>query len=177
MSDENLLDEGADDFAPKSSGPSVVMLLAVALVGAGAGGWFGGPIVTPMVADILASEPSEDDGYGGGGHGSAPYGAASADEGPLAIDNLILNPAESGGSRFLIATLVLDTDEGTRAELEARDAEARDLLQTVLAVRTVAELSDISLRDQIREDLRIALNTMLGYEGVHRIFLPQFVIQ
>jgi flagellar basal body-associated protein FliL len=38
-------------------------------------------------------------------------------------------------------------------------------------------LSDISLRDVIREDLRAALNTMLGYEGVHRIFLPQFVIQ
>ncbi|MBT8489286.1 MAG: flagellar basal body-associated FliL family protein [Gemmatimonadetes bacterium] len=172
MSDENLLDEGGDDFATKSSGPSAVMLLVVAALGAGAGGWFGGPIVTPMVADIMASEPSDGDG-----HGARPYGDASADDGPLAIDNLILNPAESGGSRFLIATLVLDTDDETRAELESRDAEARDLLQTVLAVRTVAELSDISLRDEIRSDLRIALNTMLGYEGVHRIFLPQFVIQ
>ena len=179
MSDENLLDEGADDFAPKSSGPSVVMLLVTALIGAGAGGWFGGPIVTPMVADMMAASPDDegDDGYGGGHGGSSPYGDASPDDGPLAIDNLILNPAQSGGSRFLIATLVLDTDEETRAELEARDAEARDLLQTVLAIRTVDELSDISLRDEIRNDLRIALNTMLGYEGVHRIFLPQFVIQ
>lgn len=179
MSDENLLDEGADDFATKSSKPSVVMLLAVAALGAGVGGWFGGPIVTPRVADMMASEPSGegDDGYGGGHGGARPYGDASADDGPLAIENLILNPAESGGSRFLIATLVLDTDDETRAQLEARDAEARDLLQTVLAIRTVAELSDISLRDEIRDDLRIALNTMLGYEGVRRIFLPQFVIQ
>ncbi len=156
------------------------MLLAVALVGAGAGGWFGGPVVTPIVAEMMASSPSEggDDGHGGGGYGGdRPYGDASADDGPLTIDNLILNPAESGGSRFLIATLVLDTNEDTRAELESRDAEARDLLQTVLAIRTVDELSDISLRDEIRNDLRIALNTMLGYEGVHRIFLPQFVIQ
>lgn len=175
MSDDTQLEEGTDDFGTKS-GPSVVTLLFVGLIGAGVGGWFGGPMVTPMVADLLAAAPSGEGGSdhgGGGGHGES----TTSEEGPLAIENLILNPAESGGSRFLIATLVLDTDDKTRATLEARDAEVRDLLQTVLAVRTVAELSDIGLRDEIREDLRNALNRMLGYEGVHRIFLPQFVIQ
>jgi len=177
VSDETPLEADGEDFATKSSGPSVMMLLLVAAVGAGLGGWFGAPLATPMVTDLLAVVPSGGDGsHGGGSHGGGE-GSGSEEQGPLTIDNLILNPAESGGSRFLIATLVLDTDDETRAEIESRDAEIRDLLHTVLDARTVDELSDIGLRDEIREQLRSALNTMLGYEGVHRIFLPQFVIQ
>jgi len=162
--------EALDEDAPKAKGgPSLLVLLVLAGVGAGVGGWVGGPIVTPMVAQVAASR----EGGGGGGHG-APSDDA---EGPITIENLVLNPAGSGASRFLIATLVLDADESVREELGGRDAEARDLLLTILSGRTVEELSDISLRDEIREDLRAALNIMLGYEGVHRIFLPQFVIQ
>ena len=95
----------------------------------------------------------------------------------MLIGNLVLNPAESGGTRLLVAAISIDAGPDATEDLTARDAEARDLLLTILSSRTVDELSDVSLRDEIREDLRSALNTLLGYEGVHRIFLPQFVIQ
>ncbi len=177
------------DIEFEKAGPSVIMLVLFAAVGAGVGGWFGAPIVGPQIQAILASGgdggDAESDGGGhgpsastsgkSGGHGGGGGGEAPAE--PIAIENLILNPAGSQGSRFLIASLVLDTDAATGAELASRDAEARDLLLTILATRTVEELSNISLRDEIREDLRAALNTMLGREAVHRIFLPQFVIQ
>jgi flagellar protein FliL len=164
-------EEAPDEELPTpKAGPSLMVLLVLALVGAGAGGWFGGPVLTPMVAQVAASRGEDD---GGGGHGAPSEGA----EGPVTIENLVLNPAGSGASRFLIATLVLDAEESVREDLAFRDAEARDLLLTILSSRTVEQLSDIALRDVIREDLRSALNTMLGYEGVHRIFLPQFVIQ
>jgi flagellar FliL protein len=126
---------------------------------------------------MAASDGSDADGGHGGGGGGHGGGGSEEAAAPITIDNLILNPADSNGSRFLIATLVLDADERARVELEARDAEARDLLLTVLAIRTVDELANIGLREEIREDLRAALNTMLGRDAVHRIFLPQFVIQ
>lgn len=166
--------EGADFVEAGKSGPSVVVLVVLALIGAGVGGWFGAPLVTPMIAQVAEG------GGGGGGHGSDDGhggGGGDAEEGPLAIENLVLNPAGSGASRFLIATLVLETDADARTELEGREAEARDLLLTVLSSMTVEELTDISRREIIRETLRDALNDMLGREGVHRIFLPQFVIQ
>lgn len=166
--------EGVD--AKPASGPSVILLVLFAALGAGAGGWLGGPIVGPQIQQLVASSGSDDGGYGGGGGGHGSSGGGETEE-PIAIDNLILNPANSNGSRFLIATLVLDADESARGELEARDAEARDLLLSVLATRTVEELSDISLREEIREDLRAVLNAMLGRDAVHRIFFPQFVIQ
>ena len=164
-----------DDFGrAQKAGPSTVVLLLIAALGAGAGGWFGGPLVTPMIAQIAeGGGEGGDDGHGGGGG----YGSGDAEEGPFQIENLVLNPAGSGASRFLIATLVLEADEDARTELESRDAEARDLLLTVLSSMTVEELTDISRRNVIRETLRSALNDMLAREGVHRIFLPQFVIQ
>lgn len=175
------LDEELDPLEPgaKKSGPSVVVLIVLLLLGAGVGGYFGGPMTTPIIAEAMAGGGEgddgygEDDGYGGGGDG---YGGAET-EGPLTIENLFLNPSGSGASRFLIATLVLDADQDAQDELSSRDAEVRDMLLTILAVRTVEELSDISMRDEIREDLRSGLNDLLGREGVHRVFLPQFVIQ
>jgi flagellar FliL protein len=159
--------------AQKRSGPSVLVLAVLGLIGAGAGAWFGGPLVTPMIAEAAAGG-----GEGGGGHGGGHGGeGGEAAEGPLLIDNLVLNPAGSGGTRLLVAAVSLDADADAQETLAARDAEARDLLLMILSSRTVDELSDISLRETLREDLRRALNALLGYDGVHRIFLPQFVIQ
>lgn len=168
---DDLFDESA-----KKSGPSLVVVLVLLLVGAGAGGYFGGPVATPVLAEFLASDgEKEDDGHGGGGYGGGGYG--EAEEGPLTIDNLVLNPAGSGAQRFLIATLVLETEPDAHAELTARDAEVRDLLHIALASKTVDELADVSMRGVIREELRMSLNDLLGREGVHRIFFPTFVIQ
>ena len=141
-----------------------------------------------MIAEAASSSPDEggdgydsgdseegDDGYGSDGYDSGSSGAETNE--PFVIESLVLNPASSGGSRFLVATLALEIDEAARVQLANREAESRDLLHTVLAARTVDELSDVALRDEIREDLRVTLNAMLGFEGVHRIFLPQFVIQ
>jgi len=93
------------------------------------------------------------------------------------MSNIVLNPAGSGGMRFLVASVALEVTEPALAELEARDSEARDLVSTLLATRTVEILSDVGMRDALRDALREALNAMLGFDGVVRIFFPQFVIQ
>ncbi len=171
---ENPVDDPLAEPA-KRGGPSVLVLLVLAALGAGAGGYLGGPVVTPMVAQVAEKGL----GGGGGGHGAddGHGGGGGEDAEPLAIENLVLNPAGSGASRFLIATLVLDADPDAEQEIAAREPEVRDLLLTMLSTMTVEELTDIDRRDLIREDLRAALNALLGREGVRRIFFPQFVIQ
>lgn len=176
MADEPLEEGDPFDESAKKSGPSMVLVLVAALIGGGAGAYVGGPVATPVVAGFLASDGEGGGGGHGGGDGHGGGGEAAA-EGPLTIDNLVLNPAGSGASRFLIATLVLESDDDAYTELSERDAEVRDMLLTTLASRTVEELADVSMRGIIREELRVSLNDMLGREGVHRIFFPTFVIQ
>lgn len=164
-----VAEEGPSDVGGRK-GPPMVGLVVVGLLAAMAGGWFGAPRLAPNATEMLdgvlergsAVEPS-------------PAGAVATVE--HLIPNLVLNPAGSGGVRFLVASLALVASETAAGLLEERDAEARDLILTILSARTVEQLSDVSSRDEIRSALRSELNAMLGFEGVQQIFFPQFVIQ
>jgi flagellar basal body-associated protein FliL len=57
------------------------------------------------------------------------------------------------------------------------DVSFRHTLLTTLGSRTVAELSDISMRPQIVAELRDSLEHVTGKGVIHRIYLPQYVIQ
>ncbi len=170
--------ERAEDVSEAAAGKPAsrrIVLLALGVVGAAAGAWLGGPILTPLVAGVFAGGGGHGEEAGGGGHGA---GEASAPTEPLfELNDLVVNPAGSGGTRFLVAAISLDADAEAQEALAARSAEARDLLLTVLGSHTVDQLSDVSYREDVRSQLRSTLNGMLGYEGVHRIFFPQFVIQ
>lgn len=168
--DPSPAEEGPGDPGARQ-GPRTAGLVVVGLLAAAAGGWFGAPKLAPKASAVLES-------FRGG---ASAEGDAEEVEEPSStehlLSNLVLNPAGSGGVRFLVASLALVVTEEAGAVLEARDAEARDLVLTVLSARTVEELSDVSRRDEIRQELRSELNGMLGFDGVRQIFFPQFVIQ
>ena len=167
--------EGGDDPAPRRPASRKMTFVALGVVGAGLGAWLGGPLIGPVLAGVFAGGGEEGaEAESGGGHGG---GEPEEVEATFPIDDLVVNPAGSGGTRFLVAALALEADSEAREALTSREAEARDLLLSVLASRTVEELSDVSFREEIRGEIVHALNEMLGYEGVHRVFFPQFVIQ
>jgi flagellar FliL protein len=63
------------------------------------------------------------------------------------------------------------------AELERREAEARDLVLRVLGGKTVAELADIGARDSLKAELLETLAGVVRVGEIRRLYLPQFVIQ
>src|SRR5690606_19914782 len=94
------------------------------------------------------------------------------------IDALVVNPADSDGLRFLMATMVVEVDgAGTAAQLQQRDAEVREAVLRTLGSKTVTELASIGNRDALKEELREALLSVVERGNVLRIHLPQFVIQ
>lgn len=137
-----------------------------------AGGWFGGPLLAPLAVDTVEELRSARVTPEPGGE-SVEAGA----EVQHMLANLVVNPANSGGVRFLVASLALDVSERAATLMAERDAEVRDLVLTVLAAKSVDELSDVASRDRIRSEIRLELNRMLGFDGVSRVFFPQFVIQ
>lgn len=159
-----------------------VVLVAGALLGGGAGAFFAGPVLAEMIlgpADAAAAEAGaaatdgghgEDSGDHGGGHGP---GAAS-----YLFDNLVLNPAQSNGTRFLMASVSFDLkEEGSAEEMKARDAQVRDALLTVLGRKTVEELTNVAARDSLKLELKTAVSQLFPEGTVRGIYLPQFVIQ
>jgi flagellar protein FliL len=166
MTDDDVQDEveieGEPDAPPRRGRTAMMVVLVGALV-LGAGG--GALVLGPLVAERVTSEP-------------APEVKAPIDVATYTVESLVLNPAETMGTRFLMATIVASVEGTKTAEmLQAREAEVRDRLMAVLGSKTVEQLSDVRLRESLREELRLSLGTMVEPARVLAVFLPTFVIQ
>ena len=179
--------EGAENAAPKSKMPLIIAIAVGLAVGGGSGAAVIGPMVakkmmkTPVVADsgaeATAAGEKSAEGAKGGEHGEGAKGGATTLL-PLALENLVLNPAGSNGSRYLLMSLTIESVDAKGGEaLTSHDAELRDLILTTLSVKTVEELSDIGHRDEIKKELTEAITKHFGKSSVKQLFFPQFVIQ
>jgi flagellar FliL protein len=174
--DEVQTTEAAADASPSPMahlvpiGGSIVALV----VGLAIGLWLVGPVAAERLAspgDQAAEHGSADHGGGHGAKGSGPSGK-------YRIENLVLNPAETKGTRFLMATVVVSlTGEGAEESLAERDAEIRDHLMSLLGSKTVDELTDVSRRGELKREIRVALSDLVPAEEIKAVYLPTFVIQ
>lgn len=175
-----MRDEVEQDVDEQSSEPKTrggLLILAVAgLLGIGVGGSLGGLLVGPMVGARMATATADGAAEAGsGGHGGE---GEESSGGIHLIDNMVVNPAESNGTRFLLITVAADLGDFNDPEvLGDRDFAIRDAILQLLGSKTVAELSDISQRPQLISQIKDALDRVLGPNTVRRLFIPQFVIQ
>jgi flagellar FliL protein len=180
--------EGAET-KPAAKGPKSVLLIG-AMVGGlllgGAGGVFAlGPMlakrsgytVADSVRKAMDTALAEEAGKEEGGH-AGKEGEGEAASTVHMIDNVILNPAGSGGQRFLMVAAAVDAKDSKVVEaMKARDAETRDVVLRVLGSKTVEQLADMRFREELKHELIDSLGVMFTKGAVRRIYFPQFVIQ
>lgn len=114
---------------------------------------------------------------GGGGE----TGEKAEPEGPgsfTEMKGLVVNPAESGGARYLAVSLAFETNSpAVLEELKAKEIVLRDAVLDLLSQHTAAELSATDRRDELKERLRGATNDLLNSGTVDRLYFTQFVLQ
>ncbi|HEY5086532.1 MAG TPA: flagellar basal body-associated FliL family protein [Gemmatimonadaceae bacterium] len=94
------------------------------------------------------------------------------------LDNLVMNPAGSGGTHFLLMSVALQVkDAGSLETLKGRDAELRDAILRLFSNKNIDQITDISARDRFGSELMVVLAKMFGDGTVTKIYFPQFVIQ
>jgi len=94
------------------------------------------------------------------------------------VENMVLNPAGSGGSRFLLLSVAFAVkDAEVVKSMTERDPELRDIILRDIGSRDVASLTDITMRDSIKVQLRTAVQKRFGKDAVRDVYFPQFVIQ
>jgi flagellar FliL protein len=165
-------------------------LIALVAVGLAIGGGTGAKLVGPMMAKKMgrgaapaATEAAAPEAADHGAEPEAPAdgkGKEGANGAPSVhlLENLVLNPAGSGGSRFLLLSVAIETGgANTVTEFQARDAELRDIILTALGSKTVDQLTDISTREGIKTELLAAIGARFGKGVVKRLYFPQFVVQ
>ena len=162
-------------------------LIALVAVGLAVGGGTGAKVLGPMMAEKLgrgaapaqaaaahAEEPEAEPEDADATEGADAKGAPSVH----LLENLVLNPAGSGGSRFLLLSVAIETSgPNTVTAFQARDAELRDIMLTALGSKTVDELTDITTREGIKTELLATISARFGKNAVKRLYFPQFVVQ
>jgi len=171
MSDDEKVAEGA---TPKPGSRTLtIAIVAICLIAGGGAGVFA---VAPALGGTSAGVEEEEE-EGGSSHGSGGHGEAS---GPYiySVDNVVLNPLGTNGTRFLLVTAAFEVGgEDMVEQMRGRDDAIRDLLNRSLGARTVEQLADLDQRESLREDIRLELEAMFTAGSVKKVYLPQFVIQ
>ncbi len=152
------------------------MIIAVAVASI-AGSAAGMGVIGPMLAKPAdAAAPAAAGAEGEHGEGAATDSAAAAP--PSVLNNIVMNPAGTRGTRFLLVSVGFDFTPALQdADFAARETEIRDVIIGVLSSKTVDDLVDYTQRDAFRAEIATAMEALLTGHKVRRVFFPQFVIQ
>jgi flagellar protein FliL len=208
MADEETVPEDATEPKKKKGLPGFVMPLVLALVGIGGGGFAGAKVIGPkLTADLMknltpaelaahtpkkaASDDDEGAEHGDsaegedGEHAEGAPAAAGGEHGPAGppplytISDLVLNPAGSGGTRFLMMSVAFDMKDSAAVEvLKQRDAEIKDAVLALVGGKTVEQLAEVSAREPLKVEIKDLVSTIVKKKKlIKRVSFPQFVIQ
>ena len=199
--EETAPEEGTEK--KKRSLPPFVLPLVLALVGTGAGGFVGAKVIGPKLTagfkDVITADAAAAHGVKKGAHPADSTGEAASAEGeadgeaakggehggegsapPLyTISDLVLNPAGSGGTRFLMLSVAFDMQDSSGVEaLKKRDAEIKDAVLALVGSKTVDQLAEVSAREPLKVEIRdLVARITKKPKAIKRVSFPQFVIQ
>lgn len=97
----------------------------------------------------------------------------------FAVEEVVINPAGTRGKHFLRLGLALETHSGPEftAELETRKAQLRDLLIQKFSARTIDELGDPTVREELRLQCIDEINSIVSGGKISNLFFTDYVLQ
>jgi flagellar basal body-associated protein FliL len=94
------------------------------------------------------------------------------------LDEIVVNPAETAGRRYLAVTLGLQIDvpEGDKL-IEKNKALIRDALISLLSSKHLDQLANIAYRDTLKHEIKEAVNHQLKDTTVSNVVFSGYVLQ
>lgn len=96
------------------------------------------------------------------------------------LGTFIVNLADEEASRYVRAQVELEYSKVNLEldrEIKERDAQIKDLINTLLNDRRSAELSTSEGKERFRRELQLKVNQALKYGAITNIYLTSFAIQ
>jgi flagellar protein FliL len=171
--------EQAAPPAAKSGMAKLLPLIGGIVGGLALGGILGFTLLGPKLSHKAPTAPVGADSAKAAKKESGPEAKKGDAPPPIyQVDNLVMNPAGSGGSHFLLMSVALQLKDASSLEMiKGRDAELRDAILRLFSRKTNEQISDITARDQFGTELMAVLDKMFGAGTVAKIYFPQFVVQ
>ncbi len=167
---ESAAKEGGESAPPKKGGMGMLIgAVSVAMIaGAGVGGLVIGPRLAAGTDSPAASEEHQpDDGPQHGAEGKF-----------FELENLVVNPAGSGGQRFLMVSVAFEVPTDVTVNLlHEREVQVRDVVSATLESQTLETLTRQGAREKLKRELHAAVLELAGNPEWMRLYIPRFVIQ
>jgi len=94
------------------------------------------------------------------------------------IEEIIVNPANTDGSRYLLLSIAIQVEnEGISSKLKEKHAIVVDDINTLLSRYSTRELNSIEKRELIKKELAIMINKTLEENSVQDLFFTKYVMQ
>ncbi len=94
------------------------------------------------------------------------------------IDDIIVNPSGTGGTRFLSCSIGFEISIGEMAEnFDKRKPMIRDALITILGSKTLEQLSDAREKEITRYQIKKRVEQLLKVEELYGVYFTDFVLQ
>ncbi|MEZ4649007.1 MAG: flagellar basal body-associated FliL family protein [Candidatus Eisenbacteria bacterium] len=207
MSDEKKAAEGAPEAAKKGPLPPMVVKIAILagilVVVAAAAVFVVVEVVAPKLgggetAEVVAGEEGagehgeaasehgekkeekkeKKEEKGGGGHGGGGEEGGGGHEGIVDLGDLVVNPAGTGGRRYLKVQVQVELEDPDESGLvESKTPKLRDRIIRELTSRTLSELTDPVAKDEMKETIIDEMNRILGGDVVDDMYFTEYVIQ
>lgn len=168
----------AAEPAAQAAAPSkkMAMVAVLAIAGIGLGAAAGALVVAPKL--IARQTPADSSHAAAPEEGGESHTEAGAEKKVIRIDNVIVNPAGTGGTRYLMASFGLEvSDAESEKRITDHEVEVRDLITSILETQTLASLTAPWARDSVKLKVTESIKTIAGPKSKVRVFVPQFVIQ
>lgn len=109
---------------------------------------------------------------------SSGHGGESAGSILHAVENIVVNPAGTGGSRYLSVSFAFELgNKEAEGMFVDRDAIIRDALITILSSKSVSQLTDPKEKEITRLQIKRRIETLLKTEEIAGVYYTDFVLQ
>ncbi len=175
MDATEVKDEQAGTKTPKKGSPILIyIVIAVLMLAAG---YFVGTTFSKSSSDepveAKKSDKTElDELKAQGETGSARPGEI------YMMEDIIVNPAGTGGTRFLSVSIGFEIKSGqTKALFKEREPIIKDALITILGSKTISQLSNAKEKEITRYQIRKRVEQLLHVDDVAAVYFTDFILQ
>ncbi|MDX9856340.1 MAG: flagellar basal body-associated FliL family protein [candidate division Zixibacteria bacterium] len=173
--------DDAHEAPKKKSNLMLFIIIGAVVVLGGAGGAFFMMGGDDAPSAPVSSATHEEKAEAAGEHGEKSKGSHATKMGNAimyAIDDIVVNPSGTGGSRFLSVSFGFELASSALAsEFEVREPLVRDALITILSSKSVAQLTDAREKEIMRYQVKKRLEQLLKTDQLVGVYYTDFVLQ
>ena len=94
------------------------------------------------------------------------------------VDTIVVNLSGSNGRRYLKAKINLEAKDGEVKKLiESKSIQIKDRLISIISSKTLEDIDGLEAQENLRKEIKDAVDVVLKVEGVLQVYFTEFVVQ